>query len=72
MRPFILNFASVQHRPNPEQMPSTWYDTTAEAIVFSESGENKYVMDEQKVLMMTGSHTTLQSNDPTRDEPTDR
>jgi hypothetical protein len=72
MRPFILNFASFHHRPNPEQMPSIWYDTAAEAIVFSEGGEKKYVMDEPKVLMMTGSHDTLQANDPTRDESTDR
>ena len=72
MKPFALKFAKPQKAKNDQELSSMSYDTAQEAMVVRQTCESTLAIDVPRILMITGSHDTLQANDPTRDEPTDR
>jgi hypothetical protein len=72
MEPFVLRYAKRQKRQNSKEIPPMLYDTNAEAMVFTRSGETELVIDDPTVSMATGTTDTLSSPDHSTDEPTDR
>ena len=72
MEPFPLKYAQYRKNENRDALPTAWYDTDTESMVFLRSGRAVWVIDDPAVNMYTGTLETLNSTDSTTDEPTDR
>jgi hypothetical protein len=72
MKPFSVKYVQPRKKQNREELPSAWYDTCAESMVFLRSGKAVLVIDDPAVSLNTGTLMTFNSTDSTTDEQTDR
>jgi hypothetical protein len=72
LEPFIFKFSTAGTDSKPLSMQQVRYDPNIEVAVTGRGSQSKLAIEDSRLNNSTGSLLTEASNDPTRDEPTDR